>query len=44
MFKRIWRLTALLSMSALLLSNGCISTLFDWKKIQQAVIVDNLFG
>lgn len=43
MFKRMWQLVALLSMSTLLLSSGCLGTLFDWQKISQAVIVDAIF-
>lgn len=47
MFKRMWQLVALASMS-LLLSGGCgISglwgTLFDWQKIQQAAVVASIF-
>jgi hypothetical protein len=43
MFKRMWRVIALLSMSSLLLSSGCWGTLFDWQKISQAAIMADLF-
>lgn len=44
MFKRMWRLVALLSMSTLLLGGGCgWGTLFDWQKITQAILMDALF-
>lgn len=50
MFKRMWQMVALLSMSALLLSSGCgifgngfWAKLFDWQKISQAVLMDSLF-
>jgi len=43
MFKRMWQAIVLLSMSTLLLSSGCLGTLFDWQKISQAVIMDSIF-